>query len=72
MKKRLLEDEMFNAVLEQAFTEAVAEEFADVPDAALQTPDQPKKKRSGKGKRSRPGLLTAVKETFIRIARKTQ
>ena len=72
MKKRLLEDEMFNAVLEQAFTEAVAEEFADVPDAELMTPDQPKKKRSGKGKRSRPGLLAAVKETLIRIIRKTQ
>ena len=72
MKKKSLDDEMFNAVLEQAFTEAVAEEFADIPDADLQTPDQPKKKRSGKGKRSRPGLLTAVKETLIRIARKTQ
>ena len=72
MKKKSLDDEMFNAVLKQAFTEAVAEEFADVPDAELQTPDQPKKKRSGKGKRSRPGLLTAVKETLIRIVRKTQ
>ena len=47
MKKKSLDDEMFNAVLEQAFTEAVAEEFADVPDAELMTPDQPKKKRSG-------------------------
>ena len=50
----------------------VGSEFKDVPDAELQTPDQPKKKRSGKGKRSRPGLLTAVKETLIRIVRKTQ
>ena len=72
MKKKSLDDEMFNAVLEQAFTEAVAEEFADVPDADLQTPELPKKKRSGKGKRNRPGLLTAVKETLIRIIRKTQ
>ena len=72
MKKKSLDDKMFNAVLEQAFTEAVAEEFADIPDADLQTPDQPTKKRSGKGKRSRPDLLTAVKETLIRIVRKKQ
>ncbi len=72
MKKKSLEDEMFNAVLEQAFTEAVAEEFADVPDMDLQTADLPKQKRSGKGKRSRSGLLTAVKETLIRIVRKPQ
>ena len=72
MKKKSLEDEMFNAVLEQAFTEAVAEEFADVPDADLQTPNRLMQKRSGKEKRSSPGLLTAVKETLIRIVRKTQ
>ncbi len=63
---------MFNAVLEQAFTDAVAEEFADVPDADLQTPDWLMQKRSVKRKQSSPGLLTVVKETLIRIVRKPQ
>lgn len=31
MKKQSLDDDIFDAVLAQAFTEAVAEEFADVP-----------------------------------------
>lgn len=46
MKKKALEDDIFNAVLEQAFKEAVAEEFADVPAVQVQSQVLPKKKRT--------------------------
>ena len=60
MKKKALEDDIFNAVLEQAFAEAVAEEFADVPAAEVQSQVLPKKKRTKRKWIIYTGLLIAA------------
>ncbi len=59
MKKKSLDDDIFDAVLSQAFTEAVAEEFADVPKPGTSCSYTPKNKRSGR-KRRIAGLLIAA------------
>lgn len=59
MKKKSLDEDIFDAVLVQAFTEAVAEEFADVPEPGMSCSYTPKNKRSG-GKRRIAGLLIAA------------
>lgn len=60
MKKKALEDDIFNAVLEQAFTEAVAEEFADVPAAEVHSQVLPKNKRTKRKWIIYTGLLLAA------------
>lgn len=60
MKKKALEDDIFNAVLEQAFTEAVAEEFADVPAVEVQSQVPPKKKHTKRKWIICTGLLIAA------------
>ncbi len=53
MRKQSLDDDIFDAVLSQAFTEAVAEEFADVPKPEPFEPLPAKNKRSGRKRRIR-------------------
>ena len=53
MKKKSLDDDIFDAVLSQAFTEAVAEEFADVPKPEFSEPYLPKNRQSGRKRRIR-------------------
>ena len=48
MKKHSLDDDIFDAVLSQAFAEAFADEFADVPKPGTACTFVPKKKRPGR------------------------